>query len=125
MKRFLLTIVAVAAILGFKFYNRNSLSHEIHDSVAKVVLKIPGYESDKAYFDKLFDDAHDVAFSAAFHMGGRHQSDRFERATYAQTLFSTMATRANAEKHETAGKFLEQVATAVKSDPDLFTPKES
>jgi hypothetical protein len=92
------TLVVIAAIFGYKFYNKNSLSEDYRKQAHALVERCDLYAANKDYVDSLCDDAHDTAFGEAYHMGlGRRDRSTFDEDVYAMELIKGMIQQATAD----------------------------
>ncbi len=87
-------VVVIAVVVGYKFYNKSAQSSEVRQAIETWIVNAPGYTANKAEFDALLDEAHEVAFKKAYDIGSRHRSATFDADKYAKILFSTMKSRA-------------------------------
>ncbi|MFQ5505231.1 MAG: hypothetical protein ACE5F1_10590 [Planctomycetota bacterium] len=97
-------VVVIAAVVGYKFYNKSTQSSEVKRTSATWFLNAPGYAKSKAVFDSLLDECHEVAFKKSYSMGGRRRAAKFNADAYAKILFSTMKSRAEARGHPEIAK---------------------
>ena len=84
-------------MLGLKFYNKGSASADIKENFREWVQNSPGYASDPAYCEALFEQYHDEAFEASYSMGGRRRSSKFDDDQYITQLTARMSAKAQAD----------------------------
>ncbi|MEX2169739.1 MAG: hypothetical protein WD851_10540 [Pirellulales bacterium] len=98
--------VLIAAVLGWKFYNKNQASDAVREQAVVLVQAFPGYEENKAYYDSAFDELHDKAFDGAYNMGGRRTSSSFDEEQYLTFLIGLFHRKAIADDKNDIAKAL-------------------
>ena len=91
-------VVVIALMLGMKFYNKGQAGKDVKAQAVQVVQTLPGYAKEPAYYDSLLEAAHPTAFDAAYEMGGRRQSAKFDAERYLDALLDGMTAKAAADK---------------------------
>jgi hypothetical protein len=90
-------IVIIGAVIGFKFYNKGSAADDVLLQARETVAQCPVYTKDPAYCDMICEACHDAAFDAAYTLGGRRSSAKFDESKYWDELYRGMMARANAD----------------------------
>ena len=119
MKKFLsrggVLVIAIAAIIGFKFWNKSSDSNEAKSQATQVIQGWPEYSRDAAYYDQLIETAHERAFDSAYSMGGRRRSAEFDAGEYLYKLLVFMSERAKADGRPEVYALLQARAVSIRS----------
>ena len=89
--------ILIAAVFSYRQWKRTDASDEVRAAVHSWVVESEGYGSDPDYFDELLAEAHEAAFAASFHMGGRRTRTRFDSDEYIDAVFTGMRQMAQAE----------------------------
>lgn len=95
VKQVLGIALAIAAVVGWKFYNKSESSSDVRNAIASWIQATPVYEENKDYIDGLLSSVHDEAFDQTYRMGGRRSRTRFDANEYVRLVFTGMASRAD------------------------------
>lgn len=99
MKNLVGIFIAVAVVVGLKFYNKNDDSQTVRNEMSQVVQQLPEYQNDSEYIDSIFDTAHEFAFEQSYKMGGRRQASELDSKRYLAYLFAGMSRKAKKDGH--------------------------
>ena len=100
LNKFIGIIIVVAIIVGFKFYNKSKAADDIRSQTIEIVQAMPGYDENKQYIESIFEPCFATAFEAAYDMGGRRRSAKFNQDKYITTLFENLMTRSERDGKE-------------------------
>jgi len=80
--------IVVAAVVGWKLYNKSKASDQVRQQGRILVEAFPDYSENKDYYDSAFDRLHGQAFDHSYNMGGRHTSASFDEDKYLAVLIA-------------------------------------
>ncbi len=101
-------VVAIILVIGFSLYNRSSDSSFAREQGESIVALIDGYDRYDEYYDKWFEESHDIAFGEAYSGGSRRRAADFDAEAYKNKLLDHMALVATADgEHKLAKKIKE------------------
>ena len=96
LKRWGVPLLAIAALLGWRFYQKSGDASEVHDGGLEAVLSWAHEGATEAQLRPLFEACHESAFEDAYRMGGRRRGASFDSDAYYANLFGCMEQRARA-----------------------------
>lgn len=121
-----LLFVLVAGI-GWRIYVRGEDSDEVRAEAMKVLALVEGYEQNKEILLKMADQAHSVAFSAAYEMGGRRTRATFDEDKYIEAFFKSMVSQADLRGRQDLKKSLlalKAIGDAGNEEPSAAEPPQ-
>ncbi|HZW09331.1 MAG TPA: hypothetical protein VFF69_05450 [Phycisphaerales bacterium] len=95
-----ITLVIIAALVGYKFMQKGDRAEEIRQQVMTQLEALPDFETHALLYTTWFDAHHDTIFEQHFHMGGRRVPARFDGDEYIHDLFTAMVVDATAAGYE-------------------------
>lgn len=93
----LVALVIAGFVVYSKFQKQDDAGKETLAQAHALVATCEGYANNKPYYDKVCDEAHELAFDHAYKLGGRRSSGRLEEDQYWREFFEiaiSHATRA-------------------------------
>lgn len=108
LSRIIPIALIIAAVVGWKMYNKNQASDAVRKEAVLLVQAFPSYEENKGYFDSAFDELHDQAFDQAYKIGGRHTSSSFDEKNYLAFLVGLYHRKATNDGKADIAEALEQ-----------------
>ena len=96
LKRAVPILLIIAAVIGWKFYNKNSASAEVKEQAMALFQDLPQYEQEREFFETAVSESHDPAFNVSYSMGGRRRGSRFDNEQYHTLLLQGVMKRADA-----------------------------
>jgi hypothetical protein len=82
LKRFAWIAVAIAVVLGLKFWSKGSDGAEVREAAYQRYADLGSPEDIK----RVVDRHHDACFDAAYTMGGRRTSSKFDLDKYLRLM---------------------------------------
>lgn len=111
--KIVLSLVVLAVVLGYKFYNRSDVSDATFEQMTEVVHSLPSYTANASLLDGWAKIAHDAAFSSAYSLGGRRRASKFDADKYVQEFFKSMEEQAHMRGKLDIERELQEVHAAI------------
>ena len=92
-------VVIIAALVGFKYYNKSKANKQIREEAFVLVQDFPRYEEFKPYYDAAFDEHHGMAFDQSYKMGARRSGSTFDSDKYVAILVALIEHDAAEDGH--------------------------
>ena len=92
-----IALLVFVGVIVLKFQNRSDTSNDAQAAIMARVKTLPNYEP----YPRLpgwADQAHSTAFNAAYEMGGRRQSSKFDEDKCIDTFLRNLASIAERER---------------------------
>jgi hypothetical protein len=108
LRRIVTIGLIVAAVIGWKTYNKNKASAEVLRQAVVLVQAFPLYEDNQKYFEDSLKEFHDKAFDGAYKVGGRRSSDSFDAELYHTFLVGLYHRKASEDGRSDIAEALEE-----------------
>lgn len=83
-------LVVLAALMGFRHYQRVGCEREVRAKVVPIVRELPGYAEKGEVIDGMFEKAHEVAFKITYAMGDQLAGEGFDQTKYEAVVFGVI-----------------------------------
>ncbi len=97
MKKLLYIVLAVAVVLGFKFYQKSKAGGEVKAQAMEQMQQQYAPLLGKDYVTELVNYAHPKAMDQAYKTGGRRKSSAFDADSYRVALHRQLAEKLAAD----------------------------
>ena len=108
LKRFGGFVIAVAVVLGFKFWAQGDTSKEVHAATQSWIVEAKGYDADSEYYEKILKEAHEEAFGGSYKIGTKRKKASFDDEKYFAEVFAGMQKRAQADGRSDVAQALQE-----------------
>jgi len=117
-KKCIIAAIAVPIVMAVVSYNKNKASDEVKSQTHELIQKMPSYEKEKQYIDRIFEASYESAFEEAYDTGGRRKSATFDEKKYISTVFDNMASMAKNDSKEKLASELQVIKLLLNSSSD-------
>lgn len=98
--------IAVAAVLGWKLYNKASTSSKIERDLIAYIASHDLQPEDLAFCESRVHEIHPDIFDSCYRLGGRRSGAKFDQEKYVHSMLGRLAADANQAGRPTLGATL-------------------